>query len=696
MHSGTQVRQLAGIVFTDIVGFTEMMGEDENRTRAILARQREILFPVIQRCQGKVLKEMGDGFLIVFGSVINAVRCSVEIQNAEKNFQLRIGIHIGDVIIENDDVFGSGVNIASRVEGLASPGSICITADVWRQIDNQTDLHVRSLGIKRLKGVREPIEIYEITRDALEKKPSLESATPKKASSTPLNIGLFSHLFPKRIGKRLKPTLLLLPLLIPLALSFFEFEPTETAAPFSQGAIAVLPIENLSPNRDDAYFADGVHQDIIIHLSQIGDMEVIARSSVLSFEPGERDLLSIADELNVASVLEGNIRRAGDVIRISVQLTDPRSNRTLWAEIYDREITDIFAIQSDIAREIADALEVRITAAEERAVDRLKTEDLEAYRLYVLGRGLWDQRTDDGMRRSVNYFQQAIEQDSDYALAWAGLADALSTIKFYNLSPQTDLTAEEAALKALSLDPELGEARASLGIAYAVNLRGPEAVQELERAVELSPSYAEAQLWLGWLYLVLGEPTGALPPLEQSVRLNPLAPASRLYLAEAYLANGRTSEALREAQHARSLQPGYGLAHYMEALVLYHLGDYAEAKSALQKAMPLVRSGGMPDRANVLALNALTDISIGDITAARDRLPEIRATGDSFSEGLVLLGLGDVELAFDAFERVSEWDNIPAIHFQYLFPDILGRFHSDPRYQQLSEKLRQSWGQSSQ
>lgn len=684
MDQQKDIRQLAGIVFTDIVGFTHLMDEDESTARDILKRQRKLIHPIVKLHEGKVLKEMGDGYLLMFTSVLNAVHCAMAIQKAEKDFTLRIGIHIGDVVIEDDDIYGTGVNVASRIENLAPPGGIFISSDVWHQINNQSDLSGKSLGMKNLKGVSTPVEVYELySSKSLPSRGVKSAQTSSKNKKEPLNSPSWIQ------GKNTWVAGILLALF--LLMGLYVFTPDQTASSAPDNSIAVLPFENLSSDSDDAYFADGVHEDIIVHLSQIGDIRVIARSSVLSFMPGERNLTTIANELNVISVLEGSIRRAGDVIRVSVQLIDPLNNQTLWADIYDRDITDLFKIQSEIAREIAGALEVRMTANEERAIERVHTEDIDAYRLYVLGRGLWNQRTEDAIHRSADYFQQAIEQDPEYALAWAGLADALSTIKFYNFSSGIELKAEEAARQALELSPKLGEAQASLGIAYAVNQNGSKAVGELEQAIKILPSYAEAHLWLGWLHLILGEPTASLSSLEQAVRLNPLAPAARVYLAEGYLANGQNHEALREAQHARTLQPEYGFAHYMEALVLYHLERYTEAKSVLQKALPLVRPGGIPNPSNVQSLLALTHVSLGDKNTARDILTQIRDTENPFSTGLVYISLGEEEKGFRSFERIPKWDSIPTIHLRYLFPVILGKFHSDPRYQQFLKEVGRSW-----
>jgi len=490
----------------------------------------------------------------------------------------------------------------------------------------------------------------------------------------------------------IKPALIGFPLLIVLILAVYIFRPDGTPITRDMNSVAVLPFENLSPDPDDAYFADGVHEDIIVHLSQIGDMHVIARSSVLPFGTGERNLLQIANDLNVTSVLEGNIRRAGDIVRVSVQLIDPHTNQSIWADVYDRDLIDIFAIQSEIAREIAGALEVRMTTEEERAIEQTYTRDLEAYRLYVQGRVLWNQRTEDGLRRSVEYFRQAIEQDSTYALAWAGLADAFSTFDFYNIPYESEMDAEYAARKALELNPGLGEAHTSLGIAYSLRQEGPEALRELDRAIELLPSYAEAYLWKGWMQLIMGQPNEGLESLKQAVSLNPLAPAVRAYLSEGYLAVGRYHEALREAQRAREIQPGYALAQFMEALALYHLGRYPEAEAALRETIPLVHRGGTPAPPEVWALLAVTNLQSGDTAGVQQLLARIEEAGHAFSAGFVYAALGDDDAAFETFKSVSNWDTFSTEYIRYFFPEILGRLRDDSRFADILREVDRSWG----
>lgn len=319
--------------------------------------------------------------------------------------------------------------------------------------------------------------------------------------------------------------------------------------------------------------------------------------------------------------------------------------------------------------------------------------DLEAYRIYAQGRGLLDQRTPREMARSIDYFRRAIDRDPAYALAWAGLADAVSMLEFYDQPvPPSAPAALDAARRAVDLDPDLGQAHAALGIAHSIRCQGSAALRELEAAVDLAPDYAEAHAWLGWVRLLRGDADAALHPAARAVALDPLAPAYRVYLAETLLANGRGAEALREAVRARDLQPGYGIAHYLEGLVLYHLGRLEEAGAALQRALERAPPGGSPAHAEIRASLAVVHCATGDIDAAREALARVRRAGHAFSEGLVLAALGETDPAFDAFARVTAWSSFATDHLRYFFPDVLGPLRADARYAALLAAADGVWG----
>ena len=458
--------------------------------------------------------------------------------------------------------------------------------------------------------------------------------------------------------------------------------------------IAVLPFENLSGRDEAEPFAVGLHDDLLTELSRIAALSVIARTSVLRYRGTDRPIPAIARELGAGTIVEGGVRIDGGRLRLNVQVIDATTGAHRWAERYDRELSaqSIFDLQGELARDIAQALEAELTSGEKRRTARRRTEDLEAYRVCVQGRVLLDQRTPHAMHRSVDYFQRAIERDAHYALAWSGLADALSLREFYDHgTPASAPDPMEAALRAVELGPELGQARASLGIIRSIRQQGSAALAELEKAVELAPSHAEAHAWLGWLHLLRGDPEGALASEQRAVELDPLAPAFRTYLAEALLACERSGEALREAVRARQIQPEYGLAHFMEGLVLFHLGRMTDAEAALETALSLVPPWGAPRHAEVHAVIAVIRARAGDEDAARARLARIDTAAHPFSHALVLAALGDLDEAISAMERVRSWDSFSVDHYRYFFPQELGRLRADPRYGRLREAIDRIW-----
>lgn len=459
-------------------------------------------------------------------------------------------------------------------------------------------------------------------------------------------------------------------------------------------SIAVLPFETIGATETSA-FTDGIHGDLLTRLSNVGGLQVISRTSVRRYRDTDKVLHRIARELGVTWVVEGEVQEVGEQVQVNARLVNARTDRQVWARDYRRVLTaeDLFQIQSEITEAIAQSLEMELTSAEKERVERRPTENLDAYRLYAQGREHLDQRTEDGIRRALDYFQRAIEQDSDYALAWAGLTDALSLFEFYGLTLPDDAPAPmEAAQQAVDLAPDLGEAHAALGILHAIRHEGLSALQELEHAVELAPSYAESHVWLGWLYLYLDRPETGLPFAKRAVDLDPLAPAYRVYLAENYLANGKVDAALREARRAREIQPEYGLTHFMEGVVLHHQGRLDEATSALQRCLSRVPPESTPTHAEVRAALAVARAASGDRDRARELGEQIDQADAPFSKGLVHAALGDTDRAFECFEQVRDWGSFTTEYARYFFPDVIGPLREDPRYDELLRTVNEYWG----
>jgi len=476
--------------------------------------------------------------------------------------------------------------------------------------------------------------------------------------------------------------------LIAVVTSYFFFPPEPSSG--DRKSIAVLPFENISADPEAEPFVKGMHEGLLTELSRIAKLKVISRTSVMQYADTKKGIPAIANELGVFTVLEGTVQRVEDRVRVTVQLIDGQKDVHIWAENYDRKLTarNIFAIQTELAKKIADRLEAHLTPEEERAVERTPTEDLEAYRLYVQARTQLDQRTEEGMRRAVNYFELAIARDSSYALPWVGLADASALLYIYGHEDATNVLprAEAAARHALELNPRLGEAHASLGLLHEARREGPAQIQELERAVELRPGYAEAHSWLSWVHMLLGYPMEALESAKRAVELNPLSPEPVSNLSLSYLTNGEWQKALREARRVRVLQSDWSTGPFYEGLALYHLGRYTEAKSALQDL--LVRWAG----AGPLVTLALAHVATGDTATARELLARLEEMDEPLNVGLVHAAFGEKEEALKAFGKVDRWNYWPTLSVRYFFPHVLGPLREDLRFDQLLGEVNRSWG----
>ena len=484
-----------------------------------------------------------------------------------------------------------------------------------------------------------------------------------------------------------RPALFVILFVFMLFIAIYHFTAEKRSGADDQQSIAVLPFENLSPDPQDAYFADGVHENIIIHLSRISGMSVIARSSVLPFRPGERNIKNIANNLNVTAVLEGNIRRAGGIVRISVQLIDPFSNQTMWADIYDRDVTDIFAIQSEIARKVADALKIQITSEEERAIDRGTTDNLEAYRLYMQGRSLLGPRREQTMRQAVTLFQRALVLDSEFAAAWAGLADALTYLETFGFAtPDINIGAEEAAERSLELDPDLAEAHFALSNLAHARRNNSEAIARSERAIELRPSYADAYNLLSWIHKLHGSVEDAIATAMKAVEFDPLGSAPQSNLALSSLAEGNLQKAVTEARMIQELHPEFPTGTFIEALALYRLGEFSKAKLLLQNlSVDWAPSG-------TKATLALVELALDNTEAAHKIMEEIDPEHYLFSVALIHAALGELETANSIITSIQEWDYWSTLAYRYIFHDVLEPIRQSSHHDEILKRIHFSWG----
>ncbi|MEM3638367.1 MAG: adenylate/guanylate cyclase domain-containing protein [Conexivisphaerales archaeon] len=377
------------IMFTDMVGYTYLGQTNESISIDLLNKQRSLLGPIITEHNGSEVKTIGDAFLVQFASALDAVKCAYEIQStlkevnssepSERRINLRIGLHIGDVIQSQGDIYGDAVNVTSRIEPLADTGGVCLSRQMYEQVKNKVRFNFKSLGLKSLKDVKEPLEIFKIVMPWEEAKDTNSSIDPRR--------------------------------------------------------IAVLPFTNISPDSADSYFADGTTEELITTLSTISGLRVISRTSVMSYKNTSKKLSEIADELKVGTVLEGSVRKTGKRIRITVQLIDAKSDEHIWSTTY-RELSDILEVQGSVANEIAKALEVKLTKEEKKVTSKVKTTDPYAYQLYLAGMQLPSAgRSETDIRKAIKFFTDSINQDPEFADAFAGLASAYETLGHHSHIP---------------------------------------------------------------------------------------------------------------------------------------------------------------------------------------------------------------------------------------------------------------------
>ena len=455
-------------------------------------------------------------------------------------------------------------------------------------------------------------------------------------------------------------------------------------------SIGVLPFASLSSDPEDEYFADGIAEEIINALGSLPQLKVAARTSTFSFKGKAEDLRVIGDKLCVTTILEGSVRRAGKRLRVTAQLVDVSNGYHIWSDRYDREMVDLFEIQEEIARSIASRLTETLLRDSDEALIYRGTDNVDAFRLYAQGHGLLDQRSRNEVLRAVRYFEQALELDAEYALAWAGLSNALLILEVYGLTPEASVLARAraAADRALEINPALAEAHAAMGLLHEVLHDAPAIIESLQRAVELRPGYADAHNWLSWINLVLGRPEPALRSARRAVELNPLSAEAVSNLSFSLLINGRIGDAIREARRAAELQPDYDTAPFYEAVALVHQRSFDEAITILERV-------SLPwDPAGPAGVLAIAETARGNEEVARAVIAGLQKQSDAAEAGIGYAALGENDAAFRALETVERWTYWPTMVLlnKTMFGNLLDGIRNDRRYGALLGRIASSWG----
>jgi adenylate cyclase len=616
-------RRLTAILAADVVGYSRLIGANESGTVAALRTlQTDFIDGKIAEHQGRIVKLTGDGMLVEFPSVVNAVACAAEMQRGmrdrnagvpqDRRIEFRIGVNVGDVIVQGEDIFGDGVNVASRLESIAAPGGITISGPVRDHVGNRLDLGFEDMGEQTLKNIEKPVRVYRVFLDT----PAAPVTKDKK---------------PAQHEQGEKP------------------------------AIAVLPFNNMSGDPEQEYFSDGITEDIITDLSKVSGLLVIARNTVFTYKGKAVKVQQVAQELGVPFILEGSVRKAGARVRVTAQLISSENGAHVWADRYDRDLTDIFAIQDEITHAIVEQLKVKLLPQEKKSIKQTPTDNVEAYTFYLRGRQFSERRSKAYYQLARQMFAKAVELDPLYARAYAGIADCDSFLFLhYHVENVVidDILATSA--KALALDSGLAEAHASRGLALSLEKRYDEATAEFEQAIALDPNSFEGHYFYGRACFTQGKLERAAALFERVAEIKPDDYQALILLIQIYRSLGRDADkknaarrGVERAEKDLTVHPDNPRSAYLGAAALVVLGENDRAREWLSRALA---------------------IDPHDIWT-------------QYNAACIYTNLGDIERAFDLLERVLPHAGHELKAGWIKHDSDLDPLRNHPRYQKILELI---------
>ncbi len=614
-------RRLTAILAADVVGYSRLMGANDTGTLAALkALQADFIDGKIAQHQGRIVKLTGDGMLVEFPSVVNAVACAAEVQRGmrdrngrvpqNRRIEFRIGVNLGDVIIEGEDIFGDGVNVAARLEEIAPVGGIAVSQSVRDHVGKRLHLIFEDIGERRLKNIERPIRVYSVSLDAL----------PTEQTSG-----------------------------------------AASAHPQEKPSIAVLPFINMSGDPEQEYFSDGITEDIITDLSKVSGLFVVARNTAFTYKGKSVEVQEVAKRLGVNFILEGSVRKAGSRVRVTGQLIDGKTGGHMWADRYDRDLTDIFAIQDEITHAIVEQLKVKLLPQEKKNIAQTPTDNVEAYTYYLRGRQFIERRSKAYYQLARQMFAKAVELDPLYARAYAGMADCDS---FLFLHYHVDNVAIDDILatsaKALALDSDLAEAHASRGLALSLEKRYDEATEEFEQAIALDPHSFEGHYFYGRACFTQGKLERAAALFERVAEIKPDDYQALCLLIQIYRSLDRDADARSAARRGververdLTLHPDNPRSAYLGAAALVALGENDRAREWLSRALA---------------------IDPHDIWT-------------QYNAACIYTNLGDIERALDVLESVLPHAGYELKHGWIKHDSDLDPLRNHPRFQKILESI---------
>ena len=681
--------EIGHVLLVDIVSYSKLLiTEQREQLQALNEIVRNTAQFRASDASGMLVRiPTGDGMALIFRDSVEApVRCAVEISEAMKThpeIHLRMGIHSGPVsevtdVNERTNIAGAGIDIAQRVMDCGDEGHILLSKHVADDLapHPRWNRHLHDLGECEVKhGAR--VSVVNFYGDQF---------------GNAIQPGKFQTVQKRRARLRWvggAAALLALTMIVG-GIAMFSRSRVRSALPVPEKSIAVLPFENLSRDPDNAYFAEGMQDEILARLSKIADLKVISRTSTQKYKSAPDNLREIAKQLGVANVLEGSVQKAADQVRVNVQLINALNDAHLWGDIYDRKLTDIFAVESDIATTIANTLQAKLTGAEKQSIAAPPTSDLTAYELYLKGRLLWGKRSGDNIPKAIAFYEEAIARDPNYALAYAGLADSYALLPAYTATAPRDVfpKAKAAALKALQLDDKLAEAHTALAfLLYGADLDMAGSISEFQRAIALNPNYATAHHWYGNGPLTaLGRFDEAMAEGKRAVELDPLSPVINADLGQNLYNARRYDEAIAQLRKTLEIDPTFYYAHYNLGVALQLKGDVPAAIAEYTKAQQL------SDNLTVPVLLASAKAQSGDKDAAVRLLAELEELSHhryvrSIWRTFLYLSLGNRDEAVRWLEQaVADHDSLNGLTWVKVDP-LLDPLRGDPRFEALVQKV---------